>query len=135
MNVDDVMSEVAARLDTITGLRVADHPADSINPPQAIVYTPEITFDTTYGRGSDRYSLPVDVVVGRVSDRASIKNIAPYVAGSGPSSVKQVLEDEATPYAAFYTLRVQSVDFDVLVVGGIAYLAAAFTLDISGPGA
>lgn len=135
MNVDTVMTEVATRLKTITGLRVADHPVEAVNPPHAIVSLPEITFDQTYGRGSDRYSLPVVLAVGRVSDRAARANVAPYVAGSGPKSFKQVLEDESTPYASFYTLRVASIGFDVVTWGTVDYLTAEFTLDISGPGA
>lgn len=135
MNLEAVMTEVAERLETIAGLRVFAHPVDAINPPTAIVSLPEITFDTTYGRGSDRFTLPVVLAVGKSSDRASLKNIAPYIAGAGSKSVKQVLEDESTPYVAFYTLRVQSVEFDFVTWAAIEYLTAAFTLDISGPGA
>lgn len=135
MNLDAVMAEVAARLDTIAGLRVADHPADAINPPHAIVALPEITFDLTYARGCDRLRLPVVVAVGKVSDRASVKEAIAYANGSGSKSVKQVLEDETTPYEAFDTLRVESVDFDVISWGAVEYLTAAFTLDIVGSGA
>ncbi|HEY9416822.1 MAG TPA: hypothetical protein VIQ30_18860 [Pseudonocardia sp.] len=135
MNLEDVMAEVAGRLEAIEGLRVADHPVDAINPPHAIVALPEITFDLTYGRGCDRYRLPVVVAVGKASDRASVKKLAGYVKGSGATSVKQALEDETTPYVAFDTLRVESVDFDVIAWGAVEYLTAAFTLDIVGSGA
>lgn len=135
MNLDAVMTEVAERLDAIAGLRVFDHPVDTINPPTAIVSLPEIAFDLTYGRGTDRYTLPVILAVGKVSDRASRANIAPYVAGSGDHSVKQALEDETTPYAAFDTLQVQRVDFDVVAWSAVEYLTATFTLDIVGSGA
>lgn len=134
MNVDDVMSEIAARLEAIAGLRVSDHPVDAITPPHAIVSLPQITFDMTYGRGSDRYALPVVIAVGKVSDRAARANLAPYVAGDGASSVKAVLEDESTPYVSFYTLRVQTVEFDVIAWGAIEYLTASFVLDITGKG-
>lgn len=135
MDLDAAMAEVAARLDTIAGLRVFDHPVGTLNPPTALVSLPEITFDLTYGRGADRWSLPVILAVGKASDRASRKNIAPYVAGTGAKSVKQVLENETTPYVAFDTLRVESVDFDVIAWGGIEYLCATFVLDIVGSGA
>lgn len=134
MNVDDVMAEVAALLETIPKLRVADHPVDAVNPPHAIVSLPSILFDLTYGRGSDRYSLPVVLAVGKVSDRAARANIAPFIAGAGAKSFKAVLEapDE---YVSFDTLQVQTVEFDVITWGAIEYLAATFTLDITGDGA
>ena len=135
MNLDAVMTEVAERLDTIAGLLVTDHPVDKVNPPHAIVSLPEIAFDETYGRGCDRYTLPVVLAVGKVNDRASRANLAPFVAGAGAQSVKQVLEDETDPYVAFDALRVQSVDFDVVAWGAIPYLTATFVLDIIGDGA
>lgn len=135
MNVEDVMAEVATRLKAIAGLRVFAHPVDDVHPPTAIVALPDVTFDQTYGRGMDRMSLPVVVAIGRVSDRAAAEKAASYANGSGAGSVKQVLEDESTPYEAFDTLRVASVEFDVVTWGTVNYLTAAFTLDISGDGA
>lgn len=135
MNIDDVMAEVAARLDTIEGLRVFDHPVDTVNPPTALVALPEITFDQTYGRGSDRYALPVILAIGKVVDRASRANLAPYVAGAGAKSFKEVLEDDATPYTSFDSLTVQTVEFDVIAWSAIEYLTATFLLDIIGNGA
>lgn len=134
MNVDEVMTEIAARLDTIEGLRVHDHPVDSINPPAAIVSLPQITFDLTYGRGSDRYALPVVLAIGKVHDKASRANIAPYVAGSGDKSFKAVLEAD-DDYTAFDSLRIVSVEFDVITWGAVEYLTATFLLDITGDGA
>jgi len=134
VNLDAVMTEIADRLEAIPGLRVSDGPVDTITPPHAVVSLPEVTFDMTYGRGSDRYTLPVVLAVGKVSNRASRTNVAPYVAGSGDHSVKQVLEDETTPYVAFYTLRVQTIEFDVIAWNAIDYLTATFILDITGSG-
>jgi hypothetical protein len=133
MNLDTVMTEVATRLDTIVGLRVVDHPVDEIQPPTAIVSLPQITFDQTYGRGSDRYALPVVLAVGKVSDRASRNNLAPYVAGSGAKSVKAVLEGFTA--VSFDAVRVQGVEFDVISWGTVEYLTATFLLDIMGSGA
>lgn len=135
MHIDSVMGEIAGRLDTIAGLRVFDHPVDKVEPPTAIVSLPQIAFDQTYGRGSDRYELPVILAIGKVVDRAARNNIAPYVAGSGAKSFKAVLEDKSTPYASFDTVRVQGVDFDVFTWNSIEYLTATFTLDILGSGA
>ena len=127
------MGEVATRLRTIAGLRVFDYPVDEVRPPTAIVALPEITFDETYGRGTDRYAMPVLLVVGNAVDRAARNNLAPYVKGSGAKSVKATLEGY-TP-VAFDSIRVQSASFDVVTFGSVDYLTASFTLDILGSGA
>lgn len=133
MDLADVMQAVADRLDTITGLRVYPYPPDLVQPPAAVVtYPEEYVYDATYGRGMDRMTLPVIVMVGRVSDRASRDAIGAYANGSGASSIKAVVE--AGTYTAFDTVRVTGAEFDIVSVAGVEHLAATFTLDIAGPG-
>ncbi|HMG43942.1 MAG TPA: hypothetical protein VK611_21595 [Acidimicrobiales bacterium] len=93
MNLADVMDDVAARIDTIPGLRVSAFPPDQVQVPAAVVTYPEAyTFDETYGRGMDRLTLPVVVMVGKVSDRKSRDQLAAYMDGSGPQSLKAAIE-------------------------------------------
>lgn len=133
MDLAKVMDAVAAQLDTIPGLRVFAYPPDSLVPPAAVVSYPDtLTFDDTYGRGMDRLTLPVVVVVGRPSDRSTRDNLAVYCDGSGVASVKAVIE--AGAYADFDTVRVASIDFDAVTIGGTDYMAALFNLDIVGSG-
>lgn len=133
MDLAQVMQQIADRLDTIDGLRTHAHPMGSVTPPAAIVSYPEvIDYDQTYQRGEDHLTLPLVVVVGRPYDRGTRDALAPYVNGSGPSSVKAVLE--AGDFTAFATVEVQRCEFDVLSIGGVDYMAALFTLDISGSG-
>lgn len=134
MDLADVMDEVAALLDTIPGLRVHAFPGQAVTPPAAVVsYPDEIVFDATYGRGMDRLTLPVVVVVGKPNDRAARAALAGYCNGSGASSVKTVLEN-STP-TSFDTLRVVRVEFDTVTIAGTDYLAALFETDIAGSGA
>lgn len=133
MDLGDVMDEVSTRLDTIAGLRCFAWPPGAAVPPAAVVgYPSDYTYDATYGRGMDRMTLPVVVLVGRPTDRSTRDAIAAYVNGSGSASVKAVLESGT--YTALHTLRVMSVDFDVYQLGGTDYLAAIFDLDIAGSG-
>jgi hypothetical protein len=135
MNLADVMDQVAARANTIPDLRVSAWPPGTIPAPGAWIAYPEgYDYDATHGRGMDRIpDLPLIVVVGKASDRAARNQLAEYVNGAGPRSIKAVLESGT--YTAFDTLRVTSVDFDILTRGGSNYLAALFTLDIAGRGA
>jgi len=139
MDLAAVMDELGDRLATINGLRVHRWPPDNISPPAAIVSYPDsYEFDATYSRGTDRVEVPVIVVVGKVSERAARARLSRYVAGSGPASVKHVLEragDPAQPYTAIDSLRVTRVDFDVVTIAGTDYLAATFTVDIAAKGA
>jgi hypothetical protein len=134
MILGDVMQAIADRIDTITGLRVYAYPPDVVQPPAAIVTYPDAyTFDATYGRGMDRITdLPIVVLVGKVSDRASRDTITQYVNGSGATSIKTVVESGT--YTAFDTVRVTGVTFDIIAIAAVEYLGATFTLDIAGQG-
>jgi hypothetical protein len=134
MNLADVMDEIGDKLDTITGLRIYRFPPDSVNPPAAIVTYPETyTYDETFGRGSDRMTLRVIVLVGRVSDRSSRNQLGDYVDGSGSESVKAVIESGTN--TDFDTARVTSVEFDMIQVSGVDHVGATFMVDIFGEGA
>lgn len=133
MNLDAVMQEIADRLDTIDGLRVHGYPADSVTPPAAVLGYPDVTYDETMRRGLDRYSLPLWILVGKVSDRAARVAIAPYLDGAGVRSVKSVLE--AALFVSLDSLRVQSAEPDVIAIASVEYLAYQFTIDIAGTGA
>lgn len=133
MNLANVMDDISNRLDTIAGLRCFAYPPDMVQPPAAVVTYPDTyTFDETYGRGMDRMSLPVVLVVGKVSDRASRDELGAYCNGTGAASVKAVLESGT--YTAFHEVRVEGIEFDVVTIAGTDYMAATFTLDIAGSG-
>lgn len=133
MDLADVMDQVAAQAGAIEGLRVFAYPPDSVTPPALVVsYPTEVSFDETYGRGMDRMSLELWVVIDRPTDRSARDRLSKYCAGSGAHSVKHVLESGA--YSAFDTLRVEGIDFQAVSIGGIEYMGALFTLDIAGPG-
>jgi len=133
MNLANVMDAVSNRLDTIAGLRCFAYPTAKLTPPAAIVSYPEtVTFDETYGRGMDRMTLPVVVVAGKVSDRSARNALGAYCDGTGAASFKAVLESGA--YSAFHTVRVAGIEFDTVTIAGTDYIAAMFSLDISGSG-
>lgn len=134
MILSDVMDQVAARLGTIPDLRVFEWPQATVSPPAVIVsYPDDYSYDRTYGRGMDQVTLPVVVVEGRPTDRSTRDRLSAYVDGSGARSFKAVLESGT--YTAFDSVRVMSVEFDVVTIGGTDYMAALFSLDIAGSGA
>lgn len=132
MNLVDVRREVVERLDTISGLRCHMTMPLKVTPPAAWTAPETITFDATYGRGSDEMELSVVVVIGRASERSAHDDLAAYCDGSGARSVKAVLESGT--YTAFDLVRVVSAEFDVVTIAQVDYLAALFDLAIAGPG-
>lgn len=127
------MDQLSERLDSIDGLRCFAYPQPKITPPTAYLAYPEgITYDATYGRGSDEMKLPLVLVVGKASERTARDELAAYADGSGARSVKAVLESGT--YTAFDTVRVSQAEFDVYTIASVDYLAALFDLEISGPG-
>jgi hypothetical protein len=133
MNLATAMSTMATRLGTIAELNAYGYPIENVAVPAAVVGFPEdYSYDATMGRGSDRMTLPVFVLVGKVSDRASRDTLADYVNGSGSKSVKATLETGT--YTAFDTLRVESVSFETVSVAGIEYLAGIFDVMVFGDG-
>lgn len=135
MNLSEVAEEVAARLDSIPGLNVFSYQPDDISPPAVWVENPErnnIEFDKTYGRGMDRMTLPVLLVVSHADNRSGQQNIRPYCDGSGPQSIKAVLETGS--YTSLHTIRVTTAGVLGVEVAGVPYLAALFDLDITGQG-
>lgn len=127
------MDEVATRLDTITGLRVNPYPPEKVTPPAGFVGYPEsIEYDQTYGRGSDLMTLPVVIVEKLIPARAVRKRLTDYAAGTGPKSVKAVLEGGT--YTQFHLITVQRADFEAITIAGVDMLAAVFTCEIAGSG-
>jgi hypothetical protein len=134
MDLNLVMDELGARLDSITGLRVFDYPPPTITAPAGVISYPDrIEFDATYGRGVDVIlDLALVIVEGKANDRGARDRISAYAAGSGARSVKAVIESGT--YTSFDEVRVKSAEFDVVTIAGIDYISVLFRLDIGGPG-
>lgn len=132
MNIAAVLDEMVTALGTIDGLNAYAFVPGAIVPPAAIVALPDQTFDLTYGRGGDRLSVPVTVLLARTPDRVNSRALAGYLAGSGDTSIKAALEGGT--YTACDFVAVRSVNVDVITVGATDYLAATFTCDVAGSG-
>lgn len=134
MNVAAVMEQLGDALEFINGLRVFRYPPDAITAPAGIIaYPDDINYATSYQRGMDRMTVPVIIAVGKVSDRASAKQLAEYMSGSGTKSIKVVL-DGYESYTAMDSVTVTRAETDVLVMGGVEYITAIFEVDVVGQG-
>lgn len=134
MNLADVMDDLGAALKRIPGLRVLPYTAEEATPPAAMVLWPEeLNYDTTMVRGGDRITVPVLVLSGQIDARSARDQLARYLDGSGPHSVKAAIDDYADA-TAYDSARVDSVEITSAPVGGVELLAAQFQVDIIGKG-
>jgi hypothetical protein len=100
VNLAAVMDEVAARLRTMSGLRVHAHPPDGpIHPPAAVVtYPPKFNYDATFNNGMDSIGLSVVLLVGRVGERSSRDLLSAWVSNAGDRRHKLQNAAQLTKY-------------------------------------
>lgn len=139
MNINDVAAEIGATIVAADiGLRVLAWDADSVSPPGVIFALPtEYEYDKTYGRGSDEFTLPMIVLVGKSDARSARTRLGLYLNGSGPKSLKSIVDSSRTnTYVTCDTVRVtQATDIGPYVAGAITYLGATMDTRITGKGA
>lgn len=139
MNINDVAAEIGDKIIAAeVGLRVLAWDADSISPPGVVFALPtDYVYDTTYGRGSDEFTLPIIVLVGKSDARNARTNLGQYLNGSGPKSLKSIVDSGKTnTYTSCDTVRVQqATDIGPYVAGAITYLGATLDTRITGKGA
>lgn len=135
MIITDVVAEVQDVLATISGLRVPRWGEQTSRPPYALVAVPTtVRYDVAYARGCDGIDdLQIMVICGRPESVASLKIAAPFVDGSGPSSVKAAMHGHA--WVACMRARVQTAEFqEAEIVGDSNQLAVVFHTQIIGRG-
>lgn len=133
LQIADVMDGLATRMGTVGGLNVYPFPADNVAVPAAVVGYPEpLEFDVTMGRGTDRATMPVHVVISRVSDRASRDALTDYMGGSGAGTVKAAIEADKTLGGASSSVQVTEVRGVNIRIAGVDYIAATFMVDVVG---
>lgn len=136
MDVQDVLDEIGTKVATISGLSVFPYTVGKIPAPAAVVGLPDdITYDATYGRGSDTMTIPLWVMVSRANEQAGSADLAAYLAGSGTRSVKAAVDSTNTnEYTSCDEVTVVSAAPGSFTSGGVAFLGAEFTLEIIGSG-
>lgn len=134
MRLDAVMTEIAAALKQITGLRVQPYPAETITAPGGYVsYPRSVDFDQEYRRGGDQFTdLPIVLVSSKVTSRTARDTVAGWASGDGPESVKRALE--AWSWKTCDDVTITSCEFDVERIAGTPYLAVLFKATIVGSG-
>lgn len=125
----EIREGLAARLATISGLRVSEFQPDSPRPPIAVVFPDSVEYDLNANRGVDRAVLVVTVLVSRADDRMAQRNADRLV--FGPSSVKTAIEGDRTLGGKVNTCRVSEMrNYTQTIVGEVVYLSVEFEVEV-----
>lgn len=133
MKIRLVAQEMTVRLETITKLNGFPYWIKKVPVPGFTIGLPErIAYDQTYGRGLDKITFPVLVVVGPVSSEQAARDLEAYMDGSGPRSFKQILNPPG--WESCDDVCVTEAVPDTYMSGGVFLLGAEFTVDVHGQG-
>ena len=127
MNVNQAMDTIGTALGSVTSLRVVDFIPDNVNPPAAVVSMPELlTYDSTKGRGTDRATFTITVLVGKVSARSARDQLATYMDGTAAASVSVKAALDAIPGG-----RCTQAEIAVYTFPSGSFLGADFSFDLT----
>lgn len=111
-------------LATIDGLRVYTYPADSIEPPAAVIAFPETPLAADFGGGME-VEFPVWVAVSKASARTARVALCDYV-----PTVKAAIEADKTLGGACNSVAVTTAEFTVFTNAGTEHWAVRFTVSV-----
>lgn len=118
MILNNILTEVGERLDTIEGLRVHKYEddADEIQVPAALIsLPPNVDYSKTYSRtGGVEMDIIITILVSLADARIRRKQLAGYADTQGPKSIKWVLETGT--YSSFDSIAILKGNFTVLTI-------------------
>lgn len=131
--ISQIRSGIATRLATITGLNTHDIVPSTVNPPAAVVFGPEIDFDSTMARGSDDFRFHIILLVASASDRDAQELLDSYLAPGGATSVKAAVEGAGGDLGGVVDfVRVKEVrEYGPQEVNGMSYFGAAVLVEVT----
>ena len=95
MTLAAVRGALAARLDTISGLRIYDTPPDSVQelPAAIVMFGPDTTtYALTLAAEDVRFAFEVLLLLGSGDEIQAQQDLEPYVDATGASSIKAAVE-------------------------------------------
>jgi hypothetical protein len=126
-----IQSGLAARLATITGLRVADHLPEQVTPPMAVIQVQSVTFHRAMGGGLSEWQFVISLISGRMGDRAAQKALDGWMSYSGSQSARAAIEADPTLGGVCQTLIVaEMLSIRPLSIGDAAYLTCEFNVTV-----
>ncbi len=136
--IEQIMTALGTRLNTITDLRGHGFAPDNPSPPCAFPLVPDIaSYRAAMGRGSYVIPFQVAVLTGAQLDRTGQQRLARFISQTGDSSIRAALEDgDKTLGGLVSDLVVDSFTSQGLEeVGLINYYGGLFSVRVIASGA
>ena len=135
MDWDAAMEQIAARLDTMTGMRRFEEGESPEIPCCIVSYPEEVDPHGTYNRGVSTMKLQVMMLTGLAHERQA-RQVAKLYVNDTATGVVSVLENgvAAGAYTAFDEITVLKYGFDAVQIQDIDYMAVLLDLDVAGRG-
>lgn len=130
-DIQQLRTQLATSLGTITGLRSAKEIPDNPNPPIAIVQLSRVEYHLDFKNGMSEYTFQVQVIVGRQDDRTAQRKLDAYCASDSASSVKGAIESNRTLGGYAYDCIVTEMSsYGTVLINDTYYLAAEFAVRV-----
>ena len=135
MDINEVFAGIAARADTIAGLRGLQYMPDAVTPPMFAPMDVEGEFDKTFGRGMDELSVRCLLLISRATDKQGQAKLNAYLSGSGAKSIKAALfADRTLGGSCDDSHVVRFTGYGQFEHAGITYYGAEFFVRVIGEG-
>lgn len=131
--ISQVNAGIAARLQTISGLRVFDYQPDNAYPPFAFPSLTNIEYHKAMAGGAQIYTYLITVVTGRVDEKSGQDELDAYASYSGDRSVRAAIEADRTLGGVVDTLILSSsANIASMSQGDNNFITLDFTLTVYG---
>jgi hypothetical protein len=134
--ISDIRDALAARIDTIPGLRATAVVTGQVSVPVAIVRPAAgvfITYDETFD-GAAAFVFDVTLLVSTASDRTAQALLDSYLSGTGSSSVLGCLQQDPTLGGVVsFSALISGSGYGNIDYSGVTYLGATLTVEAGGP--
>jgi hypothetical protein len=126
-----LQTALGVRLATISGLRVADHLPEQVNPPMAVIQMQSVTYHRAMAGGLSEWEFTVSLVAGRMGDRVAQRYLDGWMSYAGSQSVRAAIEGDKTLGGNCSTLKVgDMVAVRPLSLGDASYLTCEFNVTV-----
>jgi len=122
--ISAIRAAIAEKLETIDGLNTYRNVPGSMAIPAAVVFGPEINYDTAVR--SDEYRFSIVFYVSRTSESDGQDRLDDYLEPAGVLSTKAAVEADVTLGGLVDSVYVESVgDYGPQEANGILYIGAS----------
>ena len=126
-----IQTALGVRLATVSGLRVADHLPEQVNPPMAVIQIQSVTYHRAMAGGLSEWQFVISCVAGRMGDRPAQITLDGWMSYAGGQSIRAAIEADKTLGGNSSTLKVgDMVAVRPLSIGDAAYLTCEFNVTV-----